>query len=965
MENTPSNTDKTEPSLDKTYSPQEIEQPLYEHWEKQGYFKPNGDTSKESYCIMIPPPNVTGSLHMGHAFQQTIMDTLIRYQRMQGKNTLWQAGTDHAGIATQMVVERKIAAEEGKTRHDYGRDAFIDKIWQWKGESGGTITRQMRRLGNSVDWERERFTMDDGLSNAVKEVFVRLHKEDLIYRGKRLVNWDPKLRTAISDLEVENRESKGSMWHLRYPLADGAKTADGKDYLVVATTRPETVLGDTGVAVNPEDPRYKDLIGKEVILPLVGRRIPILGDEHADMEKGTGCVKITPAHDFNDYEVGKRHALPMINILTFDGDIRTEAEVFDTNGEATDACSGAIPEQFQGLERFAARKAVVAEFDKLGLLEEVKAHDLTVPYGDRGGVVIEPMLTDQWYVRTAPLAKVAIEAVENGEIQFVPKQYENMYYSWMRDIQDWCISRQLWWGHRIPAWYDEQGKVYVGRDEAEVRRENNLGADVALRQDEDVLDTWFSSGLWTFSTLGWPEQTDALKTFHPTSVVVSGFDIIFFWIARMIMLTMHFMKDENGKPQVPFKTVYMTGLIRDDEGQKMSKSKGNVIDPLDMVDGISLEELLEKRTGNMMQPQLAEKIRKRTEKQFPNGIEPHGTDALRFTLAALASTGRDINWDMKRLEGYRNFCNKLWNASRFVLMNTEGQDCGQNGGEMVLSLADRWILAEFNQTIKAYREAMDTYRFDLAANILYEFTWNQFCDWYLELAKPVMNSGSEAELRGTRHTLIEVLEALLRLAHPIIPYITETIWQRVKTLKGITADTIMLQPFPEYDASQVDEKALSDLEWIKQTIIAVRNIRAEMNIAPGKPLEVMLRGANAEAQRRVLENQSFIQSLARLSSLTLLPEGDKGPVSVTKLVEGAEVLIPMAGLIDKATELERLAKEVTKLEAEIERIEGKLSNEGFVARAPEAVVAKERERMAACAEAKQKLIEQQATIAAL
>ncbi|MDA5544879.1 MULTISPECIES: valine--tRNA ligase [Yersinia] len=965
MENTPSNIDKTEPSLDKTYSPQEIEQPLYEHWEKQGYFKPNGDTSKESYCIMIPPPNVTGSLHMGHAFQQTIMDTLIRYQRMQGKNTLWQAGTDHAGIATQMVVERKIAAEEGKTRHDYGREAFIDKIWQWKGESGGTITRQMRRLGNSVDWERERFTMDDGLSNAVKEVFVRLHKEDLIYRGKRLVNWDPKLRTAISDLEVENRESKGSMWHLRYPLADGAKTAEGKDYLVVATTRPETVLGDTGVAVNPEDPRYKDLIGKEVILPLVGRRIPILGDEHADMEKGTGCVKITPAHDFNDYEVGKRHALPMINILTFDGDIRTEAEVFDTNGEASDACSGAIPEQFQGLERFAARKAVVAEFDKLGLLEDVKAHDLTVPYGDRGGVVIEPMLTDQWYVRTAPLAKVAIEAVENGEIQFVPKQYENMYYSWMRDIQDWCISRQLWWGHRIPAWYDEQGKVYVGRDEAEVRRENNLGADVALRQDEDVLDTWFSSGLWTFSTLGWPEQTEALKTFHPTSVVVSGFDIIFFWIARMIMLTMHFMKDENGKPQVPFKTVYMTGLIRDDEGQKMSKSKGNVIDPLDMVDGISLEELLEKRTGNMMQPQLADKIRKRTEKQFPNGIEPHGTDALRFTLAALASTGRDINWDMKRLEGYRNFCNKLWNASRFVLMNTEGQDCGQNGGEMVLSLADRWILAEFNQTIKAYREAMDTYRFDLAAGILYEFTWNQFCDWYLELTKPVMNSGSEAELRGTRHTLIEVLEALLRLAHPIIPYITETIWQRVKTLKGITADTIMLQPFPEYDASQVDEKALSDLEWIKQTIIAVRNIRAEMNIAPGKPLEVMLRGANAEAQRRVLENQSFIQSLARLSSLTLLADGDKGPVSVTKLVEGAEVLIPMAGLIDKATELERLAKEVAKLEAEIERIESKLSNEGFVARAPEAVVAKERERMAACAEAKQKLIEQQATIAAL
>ncbi|MCL2892853.1 valine--tRNA ligase [Brenneria tiliae] len=951
--------------METKYNPQDIEQPLYERWEEQGYFKPNGDTSKESFSIMIPPPNVTGSLHMGHAFQQTIMDTLIRYQRMQGKNTLWQAGTDHAGIATQMVVERKIAAEEGKTRHDYGREGFINKIWQWKAESGGTITRQMRRLGNSVDWERERFTMDEGLSNAVKEVFVRLYKEDLIYRGKRLVNWDPKLRTAISDLEVENRESKGSMWHLRYPLADGAKTADGKDYLVVATTRPETVLGDTGVAVNPEDPRYKDLIGKEVILPLVGRRIRIVGDEHADMAKGTGCVKITPAHDFNDYEVGKRHQLPMINILTFDGDIRQQAEVFDTNGEASAAYSSDIPPAFRGLERFAARKAVVAAFEDLGLLEEIKAHDLTVPYGDRGGVVIEPMLTDQWYVRAAVLAKPAVEAVEDGRIQFVPKQYENMYFSWMRDIQDWCISRQLWWGHRIPAWYDAEGKVYVGRDEAEVRRENNLADDVALNQDEDVLDTWFSSGLWTFSTLGWPEQTPDLKAFHPSSVMVSGFDIIFFWIARMIMLTMHFIKDEDGKPQVPFHTVYMTGLIRDEEGQKMSKSKGNVIDPLDMVDGISLEALLEKRTGNMMQPQLAEKIRKRTEKQFPNGIEPHGTDALRFTLAALASTGRDINWDMKRLEGYRNFCNKLWNASRFVLMNTEDQDCGFNGGDKVLSLADRWILAEFNRTVKAYREALDSYRFDIAANILYEFTWNQFCDWYLELAKPVMNGGTAAELRGTRHTLVNVLEALLRLAHPIIPFITETIWQRVKALKGISADTIMLQPFPEFDAAQEDTQALHDLEWIKQAIIAVRNIRAEMNIAPGKPLELLLRGAGAEATRRVEENRGFIQTLARLASITLLPAGDKGPVSVTKLVEGAELLIPMAGLIDKAAELERLAKEVTRIETEIGRIESKLSNEGFVARAPEAVVAKEREKLDGYAAAKAKLLEQQATIAAL
>ncbi|GKW38361.1 valine--tRNA ligase [Pectobacterium carotovorum] len=956
--------------METKYNPQDIEQPLYEHWEKQGYFKPHGDTSKESFSIMIPPPNVTGSLHMGHAFQQTIMDTLIRYQRMQGKNTLWQAGTDHAGIATQMVVERKIAAEEGKTRHDYGREAFIDKIWQWKGESGGNITNQMRRLGNSVDWERERFTMDEGLSNAVKEVFVRLYKEDLIYRGKRLVNWDPKLRTAISDLEVENREVKGSMWHLRYPLADGVKTADGKDYLVVATTRPETVLGDTGVAVNPEDPRYKDLIGKEVILPLIGRRIPIVGDEHADMEKGTGCVKITPAHDFNDYEVGKRHQLPMVNILTFDGDIRQSAEIFDTNGEASTAYSSDIPEAFQGLERFAARKALVAAFDELGLLEEIKAHDLTVPYGDRGGVVIEPMLTDQWYVRAAVLAKPAVEAVEDGRIQFVPKQYENMYFSWMRDIQDWCISRQLWWGHRIPAWYDANGNVYVGRTEAEVRSENNLSDDVVLNQDEDVLDTWFSSGLWTFSTLGWPEQTPDLKAFHPSSVMVSGFDIIFFWIARMIMLTMHFIKDEDGKSQVPFHTVYMTGLIRDEEGQKMSKSKGNVIDPLDMVDGISLEALLEKRTGNMMQPQLAEKIRKRTEKQFPNGIEPHGTDALRFTLAALASTGRDINWDMKRLEGYRNFCNKLWNASRFVLMNTEDQDCGFGTGEKMLSLADRWILAEFNRTVKAYREALDSYRFDIAAGILYEFTWNQFCDWYLELTKPVMNGGSEAELRGTRHTLVTVLEALLRLAHPIIPFITETIWLRVKALKGISAavrtnESIMLQPFPEFDAAQEDTLALNDLEWIKQAIIAVRNIRAEMNIAPGKPLEVLLRDVTAEAQRRVEENRSFIQTLARLESITLLPAGDKGPVSVTKLIDGAELLIPMAGLIDKAAELDRLTKEVAKIEAEIERIESKLSNEGFVARAPEAVVAKEREKLDGYAVAKAKLLDQHAVIAAL
>lgn len=951
--------------MEKTYNPQEIEQPLYEHWEKQGYFRPNGNPDQESFCIMIPPPNVTGSLHMGHAFQQTIMDILTRYQRMQGKNTLWQVGSDHAGIATQMVVERKIAAEEGKTRQDYSRDEFIEKVWQWKAESGGSITRQIRRLGNSVDWERERFTMDEGMSSAVKEVFVRLYQDNLIYRGKRLVNWDPKLRTAISDLEVENRETKGSMWYIRYPLADGVKTAEGLDYLVVATTRPETVLGDTGVAVNPEDPRYKALIGQYVLLPMVNRRIPIIADEHANMEKGTGCVKITPAHDFNDYEVGRRHQLPMINILTIDGYIRQSAQVFDCRGEASNAYDPALPAEFQNLERFAARKAVVNALEALNLLAEVKPHDLTVPYGDRGGVVIEPMLTDQWYVRAAPLAKVAVEAVEQGEIEFVPRQYENMYFSWMRDVQDWCISRQLWWGHRIPAWYDNDGNVYVGRDEAEVRATHQLAADIELHQDDDVLDTWFSSALWTFSTLGWPENTEALRTFHPTSVLVSGFDIIFFWIARMIMLTMHFLKDEQGKPQVPFKTVYMTGLIRDEEGQKMSKSKGNVIDPLDMVDGISLADLLAKRTGNMMQPQLAEKIRKRTEKQFPDGIEPTGTDALRFTLTALASTGRDINWDMKRLEGYRNFCNKLWNASRFVLLNTEGQGCGFDGQEKALSLADRWILTTFNQTVRAYREALDSYRFDLAANILYDFTWNQFCDWYLELTKPVMNNGTPEQLRGTRHTLITVLEALLRLAHPVIPFITETIWQRVRVLAGVSGDTIMLQPFPEYDVAKVDERALADTEWLKQAIVAVRNIRSEMNIAPAKPLSVLLRGASDEVKQRINENRGFLQALARLSDVTLLEGEDRGPVSVTKLVEGAELLIPMAGLVDKAAEGERLTKELDKLEGEITKMAGKLSNEAFVSRAPEAVVAKERERLAELELARSKLIEQQAVIAAL
>ena len=954
--------------MEKTYNPQDIEQPLYEHWEKQGYFKPNGDESQESFCIMIPPPNVTGSLHMGHAFQQTIMDTMIRYQRMQGKNTLWQVGTDHAGIATQMVVERKIAAEEGKTRHDYGREAFIDKIWEWKAESGGTITRQMRRLGNSVDWERERFTMDEGLSNAVKEVFVRLYKEDLIYRGKRLVNWDPKLRTAISDLEVENRESKGSMWHIRYPLADGAKTADGKDYLVVATTRPETLLGDTGVAVNPEDPRYKDLIGKYVILPLVNRRIPIVGDEHADMEKGTGCVKITPAHDFNDYEVGKRHALPMINILTFDGDIRESAQVFDTKGNESDVYSSEIPAEFQKLERFAARKAVVAAVDALGLLEEIKPHDLTVPYGDRGGVVIEPMLTDQWYVRADVLAKPAVEAVENGDIQFVPKQYENMYFSWMRDIQDWCISRQLWWGHRIPAWYDEAGNVYVGRNEDEVRKENNLGADVVLRQDEDVLDTWFSSALWTFSTLGWPENTDALRQFHPTSVMVSGFDIIFFWIARMIMMTMHFIKDENGHPQVPFRTVYVTGLIRDEEGQKMSKSKGNVLDPLDMIDGIDLPGLLKKRTGNMMQPQLAQKIAKRTEKQFPEGIEAHGTDALRFTLTALASTGRDINWDMKRLEGYRNFCNKLWNASRYALMNVEGKTITRPEAKDY-TLPDRYIRAKLAKCIREVRESFDTYRFDLAAAALYEFIWNELCDWYIELTKPVLwcknptaDFGTEAQKNATLFNLLEVIEITLRMAHPIMPFITEEIYKAVAPIVRTdytSGDTIMLKSYPELNEVECDEEALKKQEFIKEFVVAIRNVRAEKNLAPSIKLAPIMRG-DAKEIEVITTNSAFVNALANLEAVTVAT--DNLPPCIAKLVGNCEVLIPMASIINKEDELARLDKEITKTTGEIKRIEGKLGNEAFTSKAPAQVIAKEEEKLASYKQALAKLQEQKTVI---
>lgn len=921
-----------------------VEQALYKHWEEQGYFKPSENPNVPSYCIAIPPPNVTGSLHMGHAFQQTLMDTLIRFNRMEGNNTLWQTGTDHAGIATQMVVERKIAAEEGKTRHDYGREAFINKIWDWKAYSGGTISQQMRRLGNSIDWERERFTMDEGLSNAVKEVFVRLHEQGLIYRGKRLVNWDPKLLTAISDLEVENRDEKGFMYHVRYPFVDKSETFGG-GYMHIATTRPETILADGCLAVHPSDERYKDVIGKMVHVPMTDRIIPIVADPYPDPEFGTGCVKITPAHDFNDYEVGKRHDIEVINLMNPDATMNENA-----------------PERYRGLDRFDARKMIVEDLDREGYLEKIEPHQLKRPYGDRSGVVIEPLLTDQWYVSVKPLAEVAVKAVEDGEIQFVPKQYENLYFSWMRDIQDWCISRQLWWGHRIPAWYDENGNIYVARSEEEARAKHNLPADLALKQDEDVLDTWFSSGLWTFSTLGWPEQTPDLKMFHPTDVLITGFDIIFFWVARMIMFTMHFIKDENGKPQVPFKTVYVTGLIRDEQGQKMSKSKGNVLDPIDMIDGISLEDLLEKRTGNMMQPQLAEKIAKATRKEFENGISAHGTDALRFTLAALASNGRDINWDMKRLEGYRNFCNKLWNASRFVLTNDK---LDLSEGEVEYGLADRWIQSSFNRTVEEFRSALSQYRFDLVANTIYEFTWNQFCDWYLELTKPVFANGTEAQKRGASRTLLNVLEKLLRLAHPIIPFITEEIWQKLKGVMDLSGDTIMLQPFPKVEESELDPAAETQIGWLKEVIVAVRNIRAECNIAPSKPLELLVRNASESDCKILAENDRLLQAIAKLEQVKVLAQGEDAPLSVTKLIGNVELFVPMAGFINKEAELARLTKEIEKLNGEIKRIEGKLSNEAFVAKAPEQVIAKEREKMAEYADGLAKLQQQYQAIEAL
>jgi valyl-tRNA synthetase len=917
--------------MEKTYNPDELEQRWYQTWESNGEFKPSGEGTP--YAIMLPPPNVTGSLHMGHGFNNTIMDTLTRYHRMKGDNTLWQPGTDHAGIATQMVVERQLNAE-GKTRHDLGRDKFIDRIWDWKEESGNNITRQLRRLGSSLDWSRDRFTMDEDLSKAVKHVFVQLHKEGLIYRGKRLVNWDPVLHTALSDLEVLSEEESGHLWHFRYPLTDGS------GHLVVATTRPETMLGDTAVAVHPEDERYKDLIGKTITLPLVGREIPIIADDYVDQEFGTGCVKITPAHDFNDAEMGQRHNLEKINILTIDAAINDNA-----------------PEKYRGLDRYEARDVIVKDFKDLDLLEGIKDHTLMVPRGDRSGAVIEPLLTDQWYVKADALAEPAVKAVQEGKIKFVPGNWDKTFYNWMDGIQDWCISRQIWWGHRIPAWYDDEGNIYVANDEATVRKENKLTDNINLRQDEDVLDTWFSSALWPFSTLGWPENTDAVKTWYPGSVLVTGFDIIFFWVARMMMMGLKFMDD------VPFKEVYIHGLVRDSHGHKMSKSKGNVLDPIDIIDGIDLETLVKKRTTGLMNPKDAPKIEKATRKEFPDGIESHGTDALRFTFASLASTGRDINFDMNRIGGYRNFCNKLWNAARYVLMNTEDQDTGIDNDDVELSLADRWIISKLQTTEQEVTAAIEGYRFDHAAQGIYEFIWDNYCNWYLELSKPVLtnDNASEAAKRGTRRTLVRVLETTLRLTHPFMPYITEEIWQTIAPLAGKDGDSIMSQSYPSSDDSKIDADAVSDMEWVMEFVTGVRSIRSQMNIPPKKQLPVILKDSQQQDIDRVEHNHDFLSRLANLENISVL-EGD-APAAATALVGKMEILIPLEGLIDKGAEIQRLDKEITKLEKVIKQSSGKLNNKNYVAKAPAEVVQKERDKLTELEQALNQLKQQRDSLA--
>ena len=901
--------------LDKAYDPHAIEQDLYEQWEASGVFSPSGNGNP--FCIVIPPPNVTGSLHMGHAFQDTIMDALIRCHRMRGEDTLWQPGTDHAGIATQMVVERQLESQ-GQTRRDFTREAFIERIWKWKDESGGTIARQLRRMGASLDWGRERFTMDQDLSEAVRDVFVRLYQEGLIYRGKRLVNWDPVLHTALSDLEVISEEETGHLWHLRYPQVDGSGA------LVVATTRPETMLGDVAVAVHPDDQRYRDQIGKEVRLPLTDRTIPVIADHYVDPEFGSGCLKITPAHDFNDYEVGQRHGLPLINILSPDASI-----------ELPDSA-------YHGLDRYAARQRIVADLEAAQLIEKIENHRMTVPRGDRSQSVVEPYLTDQWFVRMAPLAAPAIEAVESGAIRFVPDHWSRTYFEWMRNIEDWCISRQIWWGHRIPAWYDKDHNIFVDRDEAgaQAQARQKHGHPVSLCQDEDVLDTWFSSALWPFSTLGWPDQTLEFKTFYPTSVLVTGFDIIFFWVARMIMFGLKFADAP------PFRDVYVHGLVRDADGQKMSKSKGNVLDPLDLIDGIDLDSLVEKRTSGLMQPQMVKQIERDTQRQFPDGISSYGTDALRFTFASLATQGRDIRFDLGRIEGYRNFCNKLWNATRFVLINTDGIS-RSTSDHWKAGAADEWITSRFQLVAIEVNQSFDEYRFDQVAQSLYAFVWDEFCNWYLEIAKIELADTSipSQQHLGIRQTLLAILDGSLRLLHPLMPFITEALWQEISSRSGQPKISIMTQPYPSGDLERINQRALSEITWIQDVVSGLRNIRGEMNIDPHRRIPALLQGGDPTAQIYLERFHHLLIELARLESLEEIAADSQPPESATVLVGSMKVLVPLGSIIERGTELKRLEREIKKLRKDLERSEKKLKNSGFIAKAPPDIVEKEQSRV--------------------